>query len=542
MKNVLWVLMIVSLATMAFIGCDMGLLDEPTGSLTIQLNENVNARTLEPDVDMEVATYKISGTHVRSGETFGPIEIAGSITSETVENIVVGNWEITVQAYNDDATPVLIGEGSTTVTVNADETATASISVEPLSGTGSFTFTIDITNVRDLMDYPTVDVSFVPEGETTPEYITSTTGYWNAERDLATIQVDDLEAGYYDFSFVIHDGDTTYTGNHHVVRILSGETTSGSYVLPAGIPGDVEISLVNNLNNPFTVAITSDEGFVMAKDTSRTFTVAPADSASIEWFLDGVKDTGATGATFDVDSTTLTYGSHNLAAKVKKSDGTVASGTVEVVVLDGGYIAFTLSNTDPEKTDDVIHFRLESGPAADGGFDAYGTFLRYEEPTHIIFDMGGGPTSMIMGSSIPVDDAGEGNFAPASGETVPFKFLWFSVAGALDETATATPYTDNFDFQLTDLEDIDEDPVVYVASRYAGDGIGAMEITFKEFGPLEGGYVRGTLEGAVLEQGEDVPVDPEDPDAGWVSTYGDTFALKGEFVVLRAAAAAPPAE
>ena len=93
-KNVLWVLMIVSLATMAFIGCDMGLLDEPTGSLTIQLNENVNARTLEPDVDMDVATYKISGTHVRSGETFGPISIAGSITSETVENIVVGNWEI----------------------------------------------------------------------------------------------------------------------------------------------------------------------------------------------------------------------------------------------------------------------------------------------------------------------------------------------------------------------------------------------------------------------------------------------------------------
>ena len=101
----------------ACVGCDLEGSEEQTGSLEITLVDGLNTRTIVPGLDMEAAKFLINGNREGSSDSVGPVEIAGA--SHTFSGIPVGNWTISVEAYNED--DVRIGEGSAYVVLTGTE-------------------------------------------------------------------------------------------------------------------------------------------------------------------------------------------------------------------------------------------------------------------------------------------------------------------------------------------------------------------------------------------------------------------------------------
>src|SRR5271157_1150020 len=66
------------------------------GALTVSIKNAVTARTLLPAIDMNAASYTISGTGP-NGAAFSQSTSGGSLT---VESLAFGGWNVTVDALN----------------------------------------------------------------------------------------------------------------------------------------------------------------------------------------------------------------------------------------------------------------------------------------------------------------------------------------------------------------------------------------------------------------------------------------------------------
>ena len=110
-----------------------------TGSIRVLITEKLSAsKSLLPSLDMTPASYTIKG----SGPAGASFTQAVTGTSATISNLVAGAWSITVEAYNGDASPTLIGSGTGTVAVTAGKTESLGITVIPLSGNGRLSLTV----------------------------------------------------------------------------------------------------------------------------------------------------------------------------------------------------------------------------------------------------------------------------------------------------------------------------------------------------------------------------------------------------------------
>jgi hypothetical protein len=191
------VLLALLVSVAAFVACDFGGGDTQLGSLEIILQDRIAARTIAPLLDMEVDLWNIRANRVGSDYQIGPVDVTADTHSLT--GILSGTWVVTVEAYNNDSPRVKIGEGSSTVVVQPGKMTQTSISVVPLTGNGSFTFTLDWTG--NLIDSPSLEAYLTAESASVPASVAasdiSITG------STATITVDEVPTGYYDFSYVL---------------------------------------------------------------------------------------------------------------------------------------------------------------------------------------------------------------------------------------------------------------------------------------------------------------------------------------------------
>ena len=124
------VLTIVAVMLLGFIACDMGV--EATGTLHLNIAQRISRSTLVPDIDMDVATYVVSGTGPGSA-SFGPTET--SQETLIVTNLAIGLWTIEVLAKNEAGTT--IGRGENIVTILPNQTGQVTIEVYQNDGLGS---------------------------------------------------------------------------------------------------------------------------------------------------------------------------------------------------------------------------------------------------------------------------------------------------------------------------------------------------------------------------------------------------------------------
>ena len=93
---------------------------------------------------MEIASYTITGTGPDRG-SFMEDGFEGAVFERS--GLVVGSWEITVDGYNAGGTR--IGKATTELTIRKSQTTSATVTLKPLEGTGTFSWTPSWTGITE---------------------------------------------------------------------------------------------------------------------------------------------------------------------------------------------------------------------------------------------------------------------------------------------------------------------------------------------------------------------------------------------------------
>ena len=292
------------------------------GSLKLTITVNgFSAKTIQPNIDMTIATYNISGTGP-DGTTFQNNGVTGS--AATINALATGNWTITVNALN--STGTIISAGYTTVVIADGQTANANVTVSPLTGTGILNISLSwpsgsITN-------PVITATLTPQGGTAGN-ITFTLG---SDGVSATYQNNVINAGYYTLLVYLYDGTTFKWGAADAVRILAGQTSNGSYpIVPGTGFGGINIIITPDLQNPIGITFSGAQSNLTV-GTNMTVTATTSEPVdSCQWYLNGRPLSGQTGSSITIGSS-LGAGTYRLDLIVTQGN-IVSSGTVPFTIL-----------------------------------------------------------------------------------------------------------------------------------------------------------------------------------------------------------------
>jgi formylglycine-generating enzyme required for sulfatase activity len=220
---------IIAIAALVLSGCD------PTaflgvGSLSIGLESSPRILTLVPDLDMDIASYTITGNGP-NGSSFTEEEFNG--IQYVKAGLVVGDWEIAVDGYNAAGTKV--GTVRVELTVRRSQMTSVTVTLRPLDGTGIFNGTLNWTDSQETLIDPQVlmvvrdeDGNDI-EGISVPTQleVSGMTASWSVE----------LPVGWYEVTVGLYegvpgDGALAVWQGVYVLRIVRSQTTSGILAVP----------------------------------------------------------------------------------------------------------------------------------------------------------------------------------------------------------------------------------------------------------------------------------------------------------------------
>lgn len=327
MKKFLPLLIVISLFLS---GCDLTLAKPPSynidrPSLVLHLgSSDIATRTIAPtDVAMVIDHYNISGEGP-DGEIFTADGVTGTTHSE--DNLAAGDWSITVEAYNSSDDFIASGINSCTITEGGSTDVT--ITVMPRTGPGTLELNINYpTDIGDLV----IDATLTPYGGAAVEL--TETDFTSANPAVYTDP--DLAAGYYYLTIMVYDGTTKLLGRTVSVRILTDETTVGTWTAESSstpVGGTSAITIESELYNPLLISFSGDVSPLTA-GTDQSITATLSESVSGEtyqWYIDGDAITGETASSITYGDE-LDLGNHALDLLVVYNS-TLSSGSVEFTV------------------------------------------------------------------------------------------------------------------------------------------------------------------------------------------------------------------
>ncbi len=273
----------------------------PAKSLVITIGDNINARDIAPALSMTAVSYTVSG--VGPSTTFGPTTVTAG--TATISNLETGSWTVTVNAYNGDTTPTLIGKGTAGATVSSAASTPVSISVLPVSGNGTLNLTVT---------WPAAQISGTPSIQATlsPAFSSPISpSAWTVNSGTGTgtylSTANSVPTGYSTLVLNLLDSAGSKAWVVDTVRIIDQQTTSGTYALSnlnqAG--GALVVNVTTNLQNPLTLSLAGTTSPYLANGSSETLTVTVVDSlgnpvtgtVTYLWYVDGVvKQTSASNS------------------------------------------------------------------------------------------------------------------------------------------------------------------------------------------------------------------------------------------------------
>lgn len=301
----------LAVAALFLAACTGPMTQDKGGSLSIQLRNNVNTRTLLPAVDMNAASFTVSG--IGPGEATFSQTTAGAPV--TVNALALGSWSVTVNALN--AAGTVIGSGQATVTVNTRQTSTVAISVMPLAGNGTLDLTVTWTASQ--VENASIQASLTPPSG--PPIPLS----FNVAGNQATFSSTAIPAGYQTLTLQLMDNDVAVMGAVEVVRIVAGQVTAGSSAFTnVNQPGgSVQVNVTPAMADPIPLSIDGVSGKLTNGD-SMTATVSATDGTVgvvYVWYLNGASI--GTGESCAVGSE-LPVGFYRLDVLGFSADGTRA--------------------------------------------------------------------------------------------------------------------------------------------------------------------------------------------------------------------------
>jgi hypothetical protein len=298
------------------------------GTLSLSLTNAVNARTLAPTIDMNVASYTVTGT----GPASSTFTQSTTGTSLTVSGLAFGTWTLVVTAYNSAGN--LIGSGTATAQVYTGSATTASITVTPVVGTG--TLTLGISWPQSQVQTPSISASLTPALGTA-----QTLAFTMLKGGNALYSNSAVANGYYTLAFTLQDTGIVVAGAVDVVRIVTGQTTSGTYTFSqVNAPGGaIQVNLSANMQNPLSVAI-SGATPTLAQGSNETLTASVSNytgNVVYVWYVNGVSV--GTGSSFTFGSGTAIGYSYRIDVTAFSADGTQAGSATTSVQTTSASIA-----------------------------------------------------------------------------------------------------------------------------------------------------------------------------------------------------------
>ncbi len=261
------------------------------------------ARSLEPMVDMTVASYDVSGTGPRGAAWFG--NYTGS--SITLKGLVFGDWTIAVDGKNAEAQVVTHGEAS--VRVDTGTTGTLDIATAAVAGTGGLNLTV--TWSAGSVDAPSIQAQLAPKQGAAQDLAFSIVAPGKAMCSNAAI-----DRGYYTLAVKLLDAGQVVMGAVDIVRIVKGQTTVGTIDFPdvnTGT-GSISVSITAQMGVPVVVTMSGRQAELgPSQPMTMSASVAPGlGSATFAWYLNGVPRTVGSSCTLNDVANPLAPGSYRL--------------------------------------------------------------------------------------------------------------------------------------------------------------------------------------------------------------------------------------
>jgi hypothetical protein len=336
--------------------------DGSRGSLVLNIGNQVNSRTLAPALDMAPASYAVTGTGP-GGATFTRTTTGAAITATA---LVFGSWQVTVNATN--AAGTLVGTGSATVQVNTGATTAATVNVIPVAGTGTLALTVSWPSSQ--VQTPAVSASLTPATGTAQPLPFTVSG------SSATYSNAAVGSGYYTLNLAVTDNSIVVAGAVEVVRMVAGQTTSGTYSFAnVNAPGGtIQVNVNANLQNPLAVAINGANA-TLNQGNTQALTAAVsnfAEAVVYVWYINGVSVGPGAAYTFGA---TQNPGYYRIDVTAFSADGTragSATANTQVVVAPtyamgatgpGGGLVFYDAGSYATDASGVSFRYMEASPA-----------------------------------------------------------------------------------------------------------------------------------------------------------------------------------
>jgi hypothetical protein len=206
----------------------------------------------------------------------------------TFANIPSGDYSITVNGFNAAPANQLLGHGTNTVTVLANDTSTAIVQVNYETGNGNVAVTYTLTPA-DLVYEPAIVAELWNQTTWSACSITGGAGTWAYNASLP--------AGFYAHRFELHsmgNTDILIAGGMEAIFVMSGRTSTGGYGFNATnitppTTGSSVVIIWEPQDMPFNVVFTDGLSNV---DAGEPFTLVASADIPVDtyyWFKNGVE-------------------------------------------------------------------------------------------------------------------------------------------------------------------------------------------------------------------------------------------------------------
>ena len=284
-------------------------INENKANLVLNVASPYGAKTLLPDIDMTPAGYDILGTGP-NGDTFSFTSTQPPVMASNLEP---GDWTITVNGTNAAGTIIAMGEQTTTLFPGQSQSV--EITVTPVEGYGSLDLTLLWTE-SETID-PSITAELVPETGL-PIPLT----FNIAPPGTATYTGSDIPTGYYTLVVQLLDNGTLTMGAVEVVRVVDGQTTSGTFEFYDinQLEGSIQVNITPVMNDPIAVTMS---GQIAEFGVGGFMTVAasvPPETGNVVyvWYING--NSVAIGASYTTP-TDLAPGVYRIDVTAFTTDG-----------------------------------------------------------------------------------------------------------------------------------------------------------------------------------------------------------------------------
>lgn len=302
-------------------GCDLLVNQPEAGTLQVSIAGTAQARSIGPDISVDVDHYVIRGESV-AGQTF---EETTPESQLVIRGLAAGYWDVTVDAYNEGN--VHLYTGSVRVLVEGGVSLPVMVSLVAVPGSG--TLAIEVSWPAGELSSPVLDAQLVP---TLGDAVVLPFAVAGA---AATFSSNQIAAGYHTLVVKLKEDDMIVAGAVELVQIVGGHPTQADLAFAQlNAPGSLEVGVEVAPEFAESLNVTIDGGETISpfQTPVTLWGAVEGDPGNVvfTWYVNGVAVDSGTAQTVISGEVPGHYRIDLIAVTADGSDGGMSTTWVEI--------------------------------------------------------------------------------------------------------------------------------------------------------------------------------------------------------------------